>query len=91
MCQSSSANFSSIRFKKTRAEDIDAFIFDSFNQSPLQDAQSDSTKDNLAYIIIGVVILVILIVLLIGCLIFRRHNRDKGVRNVLGQWAIIYG
>ena len=37
------------------------------------------TKSNLPYIIIGVVILVIIIVLLIGCILFKRHNRDKGV------------
>ncbi|XP_063688622.1 uncharacterized protein LOC134821783 isoform X3 [Bolinopsis microptera] len=39
-------------------------------------------KSNLPYIIIGVVILVIIIVLLIGCILFKRHNRDKGVYKV---------
>ncbi|KAL5270705.1 hypothetical protein ACHWQZ_G001404 [Mnemiopsis leidyi] len=42
----------------------------------------NKTKSNLPYIIIGVVILVILIVLLIGCILFKRHNRDKGVYKV---------
>lgn len=38
-----------------------------------------SKSNNLPYIIIGVVILLILLILLIGCFLFKRHNKDKGV------------
>ena len=45
-------------------------------------------KSNLPYIIIGVVILVIIIVLLIGCILFKRHNRDKGVSVSIGTFGM---
>lgn len=37
---------------------------------------------SLPYIIIGIVILVIMLILLVGCLLFKRHNKDKGVYKV---------